>query len=220
MLNAGKYIVIRITASTLLLAFICFGAYAQEWHFKKEEDGIRVYTANTENSDYKSVKVEFDVRTTFTQLTVFLMDVNKIHEWVYANKVAWRVKTFQPNEFAFYAEVSAPWPCANRDYIAHIKIAQPSAKLLTIDSYGDPALVPEKKGIVRVKRSVAHWEITAQGNGLLHIVYTVSFDPGGSIPAWLTNMFVTKGPLETFEQLKSRVNLPEYQGTRLDFIKD
>ena len=212
---------VSILIPSILLMWTSFSATAQtQWHLKKEEDGIKVYTANTENSDFKSVRADFDVRATFSELVLFLMDVNKIHEWVYANKSARLVKTFRSNEFAFYAEVTAPWPCSNRDYVAHIVITQPSPKLIIIDSYSDPNLVPEKKGVVRVKKSSAHWEISAIGNGMLHIMYTVSFDPGGSVPAWLTNMFVTKGPLETFKELRKRVALPEYKEAHFDFIND
>ena len=52
------------------------------------------------------------------------------------------------------------------------------------------------------------------------IIYTVRFDPGGSLPAWLVNMFVTKGPLQTFQKLKEHVNSPQYRNASVDFIKE
>jgi hypothetical protein len=39
------------------------------------------------------------------------------------------------------------------------------------------------------------------GKGRLFIVYFLEMDPGGSVPAWITNMFVAKGPYETFSNL-------------------
>jgi hypothetical protein len=62
--------------------------------------------------------------------------------------------------------------------------------------------------------------MTAIGNNTIKIDYVVQFDPSGSVPAWLTNMFVTKGPMETFEKLQGRVSMQVYKNARFDFIKD
>jgi hypothetical protein len=35
----------------------------------------------------------------------------------------------------------------------------------------------------------------------VHINYILEADPGGDIPAWLSNEFVDKGPFETFKKL-------------------
>jgi hypothetical protein len=35
----------------------------------------------------------------------------------------------------------------------------------------------------------------------INIVYTFDADPGGSLPAWLVNMFADKGPYESFKKL-------------------
>jgi hypothetical protein len=58
------------------------------------------------------------------------------------------------------------------------------------------------------------------GKELLKIVYTVEFDPSGAVPAWLTNMFVTKGPLQTFQKLRLAVSRPAYANATVDFIKE
>jgi hypothetical protein len=203
----------------LFLSFTGTAAIAQfDWQLKKDEDGVKVYTSSTANSNFKSIKVECIVKTTQTQLIAFLLDISRQHEWVYGTKMSQLLKEVKPNELIFYSEVSVPWPCTNRDYIAHFIINQVSPQLLTIDSHAEPGFIHVKPGLVRVQKSVAHWEVTTTGGGLL-IVYTLQFDPGGSVPAWLTNLFVTKGPLQTFQKLKHDVSLPEYQNAHIDFIK-
>ena len=199
---------------------ITVALHAQDWQLKKDEDGIKVYTGNDNNSDFKSIKVDFTVKATFSQLVALLLDIKKQHEWVYGSRSAEMVRVVADNEFIFHSDVSVPWPCADRDYIAHITVAQPSPQLITIDSRSEPDMLPVEDGIVRVKRSSAHWDVTAAGKDMVRIIYTVSFDPAGSVPAWLTNMFVVKGPLQTFRELKARVGSPEYRDVHYAFIKD
>jgi hypothetical protein len=35
----------------------------------------------------------------------------------------------------------------------------------------------------------------------INIIYTIELDPGGSVPAWIANMFADKGPYESFSNL-------------------
>jgi START domain-containing protein len=205
---------------SLLLSLISVGVGAQtDWQLKKDEDGIKVFTSSTPNSNFKSVKVECTVKATPSQLIAFLLDVEKQHEWIYNNKCSQVVKQIGSNEMISYSEYSIPWPCCNRDYVAHVTISRQTPQLITIDSYAEPDLLPAKQGKVRVKKSVSHWDVTELSNELLKIVYTVHCDPAGSIPAWLTNMYVTKGPYQTFQKLRDQVNKPQYQNARIDFIR-
>jgi len=108
------------------------------------------------------------------------------------------LKINKPNDFLFYSEVNVPWPCANRDFIVHMIINNPTADDITIDLYSEPNWVPIKEGVVRVKKHSAHWNIENLGKGELKVEYILSFDPAGSVPAWVTNLFVFKAPFETF----------------------
>ena len=209
------------TGITLALSAVYINAAAQtDWQLKKDEDGIKVFTGTDDSSSFKCIKVECTVKASRSQLVALLMDINKQPEWVYGSKSAEVLRTIKPNEFIFHSEVDVPWPCSDRDYIAHITINQESPQLLTIDSHSEPDLMPAKDGIVRVRKSRAHWDVTTVEKDLLKIVYTVSFDPAGSVPSWLTNMFVTKGPLQTFQKLKENVGLSTYQNAHYDFIKE
>jgi hypothetical protein len=139
---------------------------------------------------------------------------------VYNDKYSKLLKTVAPNELIYYSEVNVPWPCTNRDYIAHLKVTQAPTGAVTIASHAEPDYVPAKDGIVRVRSSNATWTMTAMGGGKIKIDYVLQFDPAGEVPAWLTNMFVTKGPFETFDQLQKRMDMPAYKNAHFDFIKD
>jgi hypothetical protein len=199
--------------------FISCTATAQPlWKLKKVEDGIRIYTAPAENSNFKSLKVEVNIAANINQLIAFLLDIEKQPEWVYSTKLSHVLEGIAPNELIFYSEANLPWPCSNRDYIAHFVINQPKPGYVTIDSRTDPDKLPHKKGLVRVPKSIAHWDITSISDHELKIVYTLHFDPGGVLPAWLVNLFLTKGPGYTFQHLRQGVLKPQYKNATFSFI--
>jgi len=219
MTGAGKHIITLMAALLVLAAGQ--NAYAgPEWKLKRSEEGIKVYTANTEGSNFKSVKVECTVNARLSQLIAFLMDIDRQPSWVYGSKNAKLLRKTSPLDIAFHSEVEVPWPCSNRDYIAHITVNQPAPNLVTIDSHSEPDMIPEETGKVRVRRSVAHWDITAPNAQQVNIVYTVEFDPAGSVPAWLINMFVVKGPFQSFQKLREGVSRAPYVTAHAEQIKD
>jgi hypothetical protein len=63
-------------------------------------------------------------------------------------------------------------------------------------------LIAEKKDIVRVSSSDVIWKITTIDDRSMKIEYQASVDPGGTLPTWVTNTFLTKGPLESFKKLR------------------
>jgi hypothetical protein len=61
--------------------------------------------------------------------------------------------------------------------------------------------IPEKGGKVRVTKSTISWYVTMPTAKTISIVYIFEVEPGGSLPAWVVNMFADKGPYETFKKL-------------------
>lgn len=203
----------------LLALFITTTSIAQPvWKLKKNQDGIQVFTGHSESSSIKSVKVECTINATLHQLIALIIDVNKQPEWVYKALLSRQVKEIAPNNLFFYSQVELPWPCCNRDFIMHLQIHQQSDSLTIIDSRAASDMLPVNKGIERVKKSKSHWEISTMSHGMLHIVYTIEFEPGGAIPAWLVNLFLTKGPFESFSRLKECLQKQEYKNARVPFL--
>ena len=64
-----------------------------------------------------------------------------------------------------------------------------------------PIICPEKSGKVRVTSSSISWNVTMPTTNTINIIYIFEAEPGGSLPAWVANMFADKGPYETFKKL-------------------
>jgi hypothetical protein len=199
--------------------FLC--AHAQDWKLRTDKNGIKVYSKQMSNSRFNALKVESEFPASLSQLVAVILDINTSTEWLYSTKSCVLLKTVSPSELYYYSEVSFPWPSSNRDFVAHIKVAQdPRTKVVNVHAENVAALVPEKKGIVRVKQSVGNWTITPVGKNNIHVSYELQVDPGGAIPAWLVNMLATKGPYESFIGLRKQLEKPAYSNARFPFIID
>jgi hypothetical protein len=208
-----------IISLALLFSAISFGQ--DSWTLKTNKDGIAIYTKTIENSNYKGIRVKCAVPATLSQFVAVIMDVNTATEWLYSTKSSTLLKQVSPAEVYYYSEVGLPWPLSNRDFVCHLTVKQdPHTKVVTIDGPVVPDYIPAKNGIVRVTRSSGKWIITPGDDNMVNIEYTLEADPGGSIPAWLVNLFVTKGPMESFKKLKDQINKPQYKKVQYAFMKN
>jgi len=186
-----------------LFSFLAVTGYSQyNWKLSKEKDGIKVFQSETKNSNFKSIKVECVMQGNYDKLMAVLNDVSRHKEWVYNSKTSYILKRNSPYEFYYYMETSIPWPMSNRDAVVHLTMNRDSLnRFLKIKAEGSPDYIPEKSGRVRVPRSLINWYVTMPSSTSISIVYTFEADPGGSMPAWLVNMFADKGPYESFKKL-------------------
>jgi hypothetical protein len=191
------------------------------WALKKDKDAIRIYTRDTENSSFKSVKVTCTITGTLSQLTALLLDVSAHEHWVYNTKTSYLVKQIKQNQQIYYSEIALPWPLANREVVVFMKIVQdPVSRVLQVNIDNVENHIPVKSGTVRVRASSVTWKVTPLEGNLLSIEYFGQVDPGGSVPGWIANPFTTKGPFETFKKLRQLITSPAYAKASFDFIRE
>ncbi len=207
---------------TSILAILMNVATAQNnWVLITNHDGIKVYTSTQTNSKIKAVKVECTLKATLSQLAVVIFDISTCNQWVYRTKNCSVLKQINSGDMYYYAEVEAPWPIANRDFIAHLKLSQnPDTKVMVVEADNAPHFVPQKGNIVRIMQSISKWVVSIQDEHTVKVEYTLFTDPGGNVPAWLINMFITKGPLESFQKLRTHIKKPVYANAQLPGIKN
>jgi hypothetical protein len=197
-----KFITAKITCLLLCSGFVSSLAAQYNWQLSKAKDGIRVYQSAVKYSNYKSIKVECILEGDYDKLIEVLNNVTGQKDWVYNNKTAYIIKRINSHELYYYSETSLPWPMSNRDAIVHLKIDKDSLnRFLNIMAVSVPDYMAEKSGKVRVTRSTVSWNVTMPTAKTISIIYIFEADPGGSIPAWVANMFADKGPYESFKKL-------------------
>ncbi|MGY4539550.1 hypothetical protein ACVW0P_003985 [Mucilaginibacter sp. UYNi724] len=212
----------KIAFALLLLFIVSESSSAQyTWALKSDKDGIKIYTSTVTNSKLRALKIECSYQSTLTQMVAVLLDLKSRPQWIYHTKSIRLVKQVSPSELFYYSEISIPWPAQNRDFVAHLITTQnEETKIVTLDGPIAPTMVPERDGIVRVKNSISKWLIFPLNKNEVKVEYTIQLDPGGAIPAWLSNMFASDGPYESFKALKLQLKKTEYKTARLPFIKN
>lgn len=204
-----KTSILKIACLALCSSFVAVAIGQYSWKLSKEKDGIKVYQSDSPHSNYKSIKVECVLEGTYDRLMVVLNDVSQQKQWVYNNKTSSLLKRISSNEFYYYAETTLPWPMSNRDAVVHFKMQKDSLnRFLHITSVSEPDYIPEKSGKVRVPRSDVSWHVTMPSAKTISIVYIFDAEPGGSVPAWMANMFTDKGPYESFKKLSEILKRP------------
>jgi len=211
----------RKAAWVLAICFSLVSAHAQEWKLRTNKNGIRVYSREVSGSRIHALKVESTFDVPASRLIAVILDIEGATEWLYSTKSCTTLKTVSPSEVYYYSEVRFPWPVSNRDFIAHLKVSQDAGtKTIHVHAENVSEMVPEKKGIVRITQSVGEWTIQPEGKDKIYVQYELRVDPAGSLPAWLVNMLSSKGPYESFLNLKTQLLKPKYANAKFSFITD
>lgn len=192
----------------LLFQLPFFSASAQpKWELAKERNNIKVYTSKDETSKFKSIKVEAAINGTLDKLVYLLTTASSNKDWIYNTKESYTIKKINSFETLSYTETEVPWPASNRDIPLNLRVdVDKKNNRLHVTAKGIPNAIPIKKGIVRIPYFNSSWDVLFDGHNKLLITYFLEVDPGGMVPAWINNLFVTKGPYETFSKLSTLLN--------------
>jgi len=195
--------------------------FGEGWEYKKETEGVKVWIRTPKNSSFKEVLVKTSYNASMSTLVAVGMDISSYNKWVYASKEAKLLEKISEQEVIYYSESEVPWPFENRDIILRSTVKQdPDTKIVNIYSDRVTDYMPKKDGIVRVPDFVAQWVLTPQEDGSIEATYYIKTDPGGVVPAWLMNVFVDKGPVESFGGLRKLSKQEPYKSLNLDYIID
>jgi len=172
-----------------------------EWHLVKNKNDIRVYTADNPASGLKHLRINATFDGKISTVNRIFRNIPLQRNWVYATRNAHLVQQPDDNHILYYNETSLPWPFNNRDAAIFMTLENKENSISIIQT-AMPDAIPVNKGIVRVPLLQGKWNIKEDAAGRLSIEYLLDIDPGGSIPGWMANLFIHKGPYETFVNLQ------------------
>lgn len=185
------------------LSIFHFAHSQSEWVLRKEKDGILIYDLKTDTSKFNAIKVETELIGKVEDLLSILLDVKSHDKWAYGTKSASILKRVSESEIIFYKVIDSPSPVSDRDMVIRMKVIKnPASKVVSVESIALPNYILPKKDLVRVPFSNEKWIIT-HANQKIKINYFLQTDPGGALSPFLVNLFITKGPYETFVNLRN-----------------
>ena len=183
-----------------LLSSLRGSAQEYEWEFKKETNGIKVYTRNIPDANLKGLKIIMEVDISVNAIMALLMNTASYPEWVYKCSVSGPVEIKSVLNTVDYYQIDFPWPFSDRDlYTNTITSVDPETGVITSTSTGMANYGPERSGFVRVPTHFNQWIITPLSPSKTHLKYFLQSTPGGSIPDWLVNLAADQGPMRSMQ---------------------
>jgi len=206
----NRFSVLIFTFFLLMTSLVSFGQ-EYPWEFKKETDGIRVYTRDMANSNLKALKIIMEVDVSVNAIMGLLMNTKSYSEWVYKCSHAGAVKINSPLNTVDYYQIDFPWPFSDRDlYTETVITVDSETGVITSSSTGIVDYGPERSGFVRVPTHFNQWIITPLSANKTHIEYFLQSTPGGSIPTWLVNLAADQGPIKSMKGFLKLVSRTPY----------
>lgn len=193
----------------------------EEWHLRKNENGIRVYSRRPSGSDVDEFKVISVIHASLSSIVAVVMDADHFSDWIYGCESAKILQQINNMEQYHYQVIDVPSPFTDRDAVIHLTLWQdPKTKIVYTRSVAAPNYIPAKDGLVRLQIFNASYQLIPQSNGDVQVIYSLRTDPGGSIPDWLVNLTIVTGPYQSILKMHQQVQKPQYASLKLNFINE
>ena len=213
-------------ANILIFLFILpmsdFGKLQDDgWEFKKNKNGIKIYTRDSGDTNIKELKFTVTINATMNQAVTLLTDVNNYSDWVYGCDHSSTVEEITKLESYCYYKVDFPWPMTDRDLVVYSEIKQdPLTKVVTSDTNSRSDYMPEAEGYIRMQKHFNKWTFTPISADKIEVTYLLKSDPGGSIPSWAINMAIDQGPVKSMKGFMKNLKRDEYVNANFEGIED
>jgi hypothetical protein len=204
----------------LYIAFFCITISENpvNWKLTKKEPGLEIYTSESAESNFKMVRAMVELEASPAQVAAVILDVADYTSWGYQCIDSRLLLKPRPNELVYYYVSNAPWPVTNRDLVAQMKATKLSEDEILIESHNINKIIPEKKEFVRVVQSNATWRIKKKSQTISTAEFQVKLNPGGTIPSWIVNLFLTDGPYNTLKSMRLQVKKSKYENITMSQI--
>lgn len=187
----------------ILICYILTGlnAFAEGWELVKDKNGLKVYLHPTEGSPYKTYKGETTLTMKMEELYKVLIDVENYDKWVYECIESRLLSKVDNSEYTYYSVMHLPFPFDNRDMTTTMKVSFSNDTVFLATKLKKTDQI-QPKGLVAI---TAYDELTILikiDDQHVRMIMEGYFEPGGSLPAWLMNMFLSEGPYESIMKIK------------------
>ncbi|PSR14131.1 MAG: hypothetical protein DA408_17295 [Bacteroidetes bacterium] len=191
-------VLLFLCAGATLRAAATFEAPVFSWKLMKSTNNIKVYQRSSDQSSIDEIRIKAVFKTELNHFLTLLSDASRYPEWVFKCSGSRRVRTVSPTEFYYYVLTDFPWPLADRDLVVHsTQHHDPVTGDLILTSRSAPKFVEEVSNVVRIQLFATTWRVTTPQPNQVNIDYQVVTDPAGSLPDWVVNLGLTRGPLQT-----------------------
>lgn len=178
---------------------------------------VSSYVREVPGHDVKSFKGVVEAPYPMTAILAVLADIDNLPSWVFQCERA-RHDSSWP-DVVYYMEFHTPWPVNNREAVLrNTAVQDPQTLTVTINTVAVPGYVGASRGRVRVPELNNRFIIEPLKDGGTRVSFETLVDPGGAIPAWMSNWIATSAPRDTLRALLKQAALPKYRDRRVEAV--
>lgn len=183
-----------------------------EWTLLREHENFTVYYREIEGSKFQQLRIKAKTQASVKEVVAALEDIDFHKYWVYATQESYMLKKRSASDFDYYVSVDMPFPIKDRDIVIRYKRESDAASgVVHTYSVAREGIKDPREDFVRIKSFKSDYYIRPLAGGQTEIEYTVSADPGGSLPAWLVNLLKARGPTRTISTLLKHLEEGRYE---------
>ena len=190
-----------------------------DWVLIKNSQDIQIYIKDVPGSNLKELKINTNFEATIDALLTLITDIPAQPSYIFGCTSAKRVGTVTEFDQYFYQTLYMPWPFTNRDAVCK-QAVHPKSRHddLAINTKHENGLVPIYSDYQRVNSMYSSWRLIKSGENSTSAEYKLRLNPGGYIPTWLVNMFISKGPFNTILNMRKLLKQPKYASAHVNWL--
>ncbi|MDY6903374.1 MAG: START domain-containing protein [Thermodesulfobacteriota bacterium] len=186
-----------------------------EWRVIKDEAGIRVQKRENPDLELKEYRVDSIFNETIGTIKAVLDDIPSAHKWFPLCPYARIIHEDGDGYRKILSLSDFPWPCKDR-YVVFLSSTtrdEDAGRIVidyqSVNETDDIGEIAEK--YVRIEFVQGQWILEKIDDTHTRFTYTICADVGGSLPAWVVDVFLQDRPYEMVKNLKRFVKQPRYQ---------
>lgn len=182
------------------------------WQLVRDDNGIKVYTYDSEHSDILKAKASAVINAPLEIIKSILDDIDNRHRWVPYLQKSVLLQTLEDKSRIEYSVFYAPWPAFDRDFVYRLNIVDESENYIyyEMSSVISP-LMEEQPWLVRAELFESAYTLSrlSEGRTRLEVVYHA--DPKGWLPSWIVNIIQKRLPYKIVVNLREEVAKESWQ---------
>jgi len=186
-----------------LLCWVFIGTSQEKWSLKKDTKGIQIYTRSVPNTTFNEYRATTTLNTKINNVLMELLDAPEYFKGCVPG-ISYYLREKGKDQHVFYVRKNMPWPIKDRDIVILLSVERIAEDKIKLSLKSLPDGMAQKENTIRIKNLMGHW-LLEENENKTRVTQQLFVDPEGSLPAFITNSLLVKGPLKTFVELKESV---------------
>ena len=114
------FVLVILSVTFMLPAFPLSSDSVNEWSFKRDRDGIQVFTRRVESSKHKAMKATMLIQAPVHAGVALVRDTDASAEWAVLCKESYEDEVLSETELNLHTYNDIPWAVSDGDTLAHV----------------------------------------------------------------------------------------------------